>query len=144
MKKRTKWILGTSASLVVLLCVAGFIYFQFFFTIDMSGDWHLFEEGPVNKVNLAGWKKLEKGMSKEEVANLLGEYGSSFNMEGTSISGKKFTMSEIWEYNWSIGLPLFGEAHLKAYIVRFGPDGKLASWREPVERENDKGSGETD
>jgi len=50
-------------------------------------------------------------------------------------------MSETWEYNWkSGGLLPFRNDHPKAYIVRFGPDGKLAMWREPVEKENEEGA----
>ncbi|MCK5114140.1 MAG: hypothetical protein KAR11_05185 [Phycisphaerae bacterium] len=141
MKKRTKWILGTGASIVVLFCVAGFIYYQFFFTLDIDlGDMHLFEEGPTEKVNLNGWEKLEKGMTKKEVSDLLGEPGSSFGIGGKTIDGNE-PMSETWEYNWTVGLSLFGNAHPRAYVVRFGPDGKLALWREPIDKENKKGGG---
>ena len=132
MKKRTKWILGTIASLPVLLCIAGFIYFQFFFTIDLDMK-GLFDDKPIAKVNLLGWEKLEKGMTKEEVANLLGKSAHQFTR-----GSEDNNASETWEYNWSIGLPIFREFHPKAYIVRFDSDGKLVFWREPVEREHEK------
>ena len=125
MKKKTKWILGGITSAIVLVCLAGFIYFQFFFTLD------LFEEGPTKEVNLNGWEELERGMSKAEVSSLLGESVSKFG-PGT-IGTNDYTVPETWEYSWTIGFSLFGGEHPKAYIVRFGEDGTLASWREPID-----------
>ena len=126
MKSKTKWILGGGASALAVVCVAALVYFQFFFHIDLP------EPGPVNSVNLAGWEKLEIGMSRQEVSSLLGEPGSQRTTKRGE--GDDTTVIEGWEYNWTSGF--FGDPHPKAYVVFFDEKGKLTSWREPAEKEN--------
>jgi hypothetical protein len=130
MNKKAKWILGGIAFLAVLVFLSGFIYFNFFYHFD------LFKKGLIKKVNLAGWEKLEKGMTKARVVELLGKSDCGFGPDSGSIGDKKFIVPETWEYNWSVGLSLLGEVHPKAYIVRFDSEGKLTSWREPIEKES--------
>ena len=78
-------------------------------------------------------------MSKEKVAELLGEADCRFGPGTRSIDdGPKFTTPETWEYNWTVGLSIFGETHPKSYIVQFDSDSKLSYWREPKEEENKK------
>jgi hypothetical protein len=129
MKKKTKWILGSIFSAVVLICLAGFIYFQFFFTLDLD----LFEEGPTKQVNLEGWAKLKEGMTREQVIDLLGDSSTKWGPGTFTIGDDEYATSERWEYNWTIGFSLFGGVHPKAYVVYFDENGHLASWREPLE-----------
>ena len=127
MKKKIKWILGCILGAILIFCLVVFIYFRFFFTLD------LFEEGPTKKVNLSGWEKLERGMTKAQVAALLGDSVSTFGPGQGTIGGTKISVAETWQYNWKVGISIWGEVHPKSYIVQFGPDGRLASWREPLE-----------
>jgi len=130
MKKKTKWILGGVALLVVFVSLAGLIYVRFFFEFN-------FGEGPAKRVNLAGWAKLEKGMTRKQVIHLLGDSHNKAGASTFTIGDDEFETSERWEYNWTVGIPLFGEVHPKAYVVYFDVDGKLATWREPIEEGND-------
>ncbi|MBI2438194.1 MAG: outer membrane protein assembly factor BamE [Lentisphaerae bacterium] len=127
MKKKTKWILGSMAGIVLFACLAGFIYFKYFFAI------HLFEEGPTTKVTLSGWSKLEKGMTREQVISLLGDSSVKWGPGSFSIGGDEYKTNERWEYNWTIGFSLFGQVHPKAYVVYFDDEDRLASWQEPEE-----------
>ena len=124
MKKKTKWIVGGIIGTILAVLLVGFIYFYYFFTIN------LFEEGPTKDVNLSGWEKLERGMTKAQVTHLLGASASKF---GLGLVSNECSEAETWQYNWKIGLSIWGEVHPKSYIVRFGSDGRLASWREPLE-----------
>ena len=129
MKKKLKWIVIGLLAVVLVATLGGFIYFKYFFTIPIP----LFEAGPTKEVNLAGWTKLEKGMTRQQVANLLGEASWKSGPGTIALDGAKATMPETWQYNWTAGLSFFGEVHPKAYVVWFGNTGKLVSWREPVE-----------
>jgi len=127
MKTKTKRISIALIVLLVLAMLGGFVYFEYFFTL------HLFDDGPTNKVNVAGWSKLEEGMSQQQVIEILGEARTKHG-PGTSTFGDiTNAIPETWEYNWRVGLSLFGEVHPKAYVVYFDGQGKLASWRAPIE-----------
>lgn len=84
----------------------------------------LLSEGPVSKVgrqistpqgelwkNFSAWRKLRRGMSREEVIRLLGE--------AHSISVDAY--AEYWRYG----------AVSEGGIARFSANGKLFSWDEP-------------
>jgi hypothetical protein len=127
MKRKLKWLLFALVALIVVAALGGFIYFKYFFTLD------LFKEGPTTEVNLAGWQKLEKGMTKPQVVNLLGDSSVKYGPGTYTLGGATNTTPETWEYNWTVGFSWLGEVHPKAYVVYFGDDGKLALWREPLE-----------
>lgn len=92
---------------------------------------HMFREGPTTKVNLAGWHKLEVGMTKQQVTSLLGNAASKSGPGTTTMSGKTTYNHEFWEYNWTSGITIFPHPHPKSYHVYFDRHGKLASWGEP-------------
>ena len=131
MKTKTKWILGLSASLPLVIGLAGFMYFNYFFAFDID----FFNEGPTTEVNLAGWQHLEKGMTKPQTIALLGDAPSKSGPSRTVSGGETNTTQEVWAYNWTIGLFSCGEVHPRAYAVYFDEEEKVASWREPLEKE---------
>ena len=61
MKNKAEWIIGGIFSLIIVVCLVAFIYFHFLSPLD------LFKKGPIKKVNLAGWEKLETGMTKADL-----------------------------------------------------------------------------
>jgi hypothetical protein len=116
--------------ILTLLCLVVFgggaaVYYRYFFLRDM------FREGPTKKVNLAGWQKLEVGMTKQQVISLLGNAASKNGPGTMTMNGETTYDPEFWEYNWTAGLTLFPHPHPKSYHVSFGKEGKLASWGEP-------------
>lgn len=126
--KMKKIVKRTLLGLLVLIMVGSlgaFIYGRYFFTLD------LFKEGPTTKVNRAGWSKLEKGMTKEQVTSLLGPRPAGFGPGTSTLAGRTYIISETWEYNWKSGVSLFGETDPRSYTVCFDEEGKLASWRAP-------------
>jgi hypothetical protein len=132
MKRKWKRILIVFGTLVLIVLVGGFIYLKYFFTL------HLFEDGPTKNANLSGWTKLEEGMTKDQVISLLGDSWAKSGPGSFTLGGTTNTTPERWEYNWKIGLGLFGQVHPKAYVVYFDQDGKLSSWREPIETNEDQ------
>ena len=70
----------------------------------------LLSEGPVGKSEeISAWRKLRRGMSREEVKRLLGE------AENISVSA----YAEIWRYE-------------RGGFAWFNANGQLDSWDEPV------------
>jgi outer membrane protein assembly factor BamE (lipoprotein component of BamABCDE complex) len=116
--------------ILVLLCLivlggGTVVYVRYFFLQDM------FREGPTKKVNLAGWQKLEVGMTKQQVISLLGDAASKRGPETTTMSDRVTYDPEYWEYNWTSGIPILAHPHPKSYSVYFDKEGRLAGWREP-------------
>ena len=128
MKRPIKIVLVTAIttmSVVVLLFVGGFIYFHYFFKLD------LFKPGPIMSVQPEAWAKLQVGMTKQDVIALLGESQRRVSTGTTEIDGKKeITRPEFWAYTWTEGLDLFGPSD-KAHAVYFDSDGKVSSFRAP-------------
>jgi len=132
MEGKRKTVLRIALALaagVCLLLLSAFVYFKFFFKLD------LLKEGPTAQVKVEGWPKLQTGMSKDEVASLLGPSSCKTKVESNDKDGKASITMDFWEYNWTGGLSLIASAHPKAYVVYFDKDGKLSSWREPLEKD---------
>jgi outer membrane protein assembly factor BamE (lipoprotein component of BamABCDE complex) len=125
MKRPIKIVLVTAMSVVVLLFVGGFIYFHFFFELD------IFNPGPIMGVQPEAWAKLQVGMTKQDVIALLGESQRQVGPTTTETDGKKeIMMPEFWAYTWTEGLDLFVPSD-KAHAVYFDSDGKVSSFRAP-------------
>ena len=116
-------------SVVVLLFVGQFIYFRYFFHIDLPDDF--FGPRPIPGVQPEAWAKLQVGMTKQEVIALLGEPPSRTGPGTTEADGKKEPTSiEFWQYTWWDGL--FSGPSDKAHVLYFHPDGTLFLFRGPV------------
>ena len=125
MKRPIRIVLVTAMSVVVLLFVGGFIYFHYFFKLD------LFKPGPIMGVQPETWAKLQVGMTKQDVIALLGESQRRVSTGTTEIDGKKeITRPEFWAYTWTEGLDLFGPSD-KAHAIYFDSDGKVSTFRAP-------------
>jgi len=82
---------------------------------------HEFSEHALPSPDAKAWAQIQVGMTKQQVISLLGDSRSKMMPAGKE---------ESWEYGYTLGLiPL--EAP-QAYIVRFGPEGKVSSFRSPV------------
>jgi outer membrane protein assembly factor BamE (lipoprotein component of BamABCDE complex) len=103
-----------------------------------------FEPGPIKKVDLAGWQQLEIGMTESQVEEVLGKPDSKLGRSTFTLGGEETTTPQTWEYDWTIGLSLVGNTHPKSYLVRFDSDGKLASWREPIDQQDPQSNPEQD
>ena len=134
MKNKKKLIITIVCSSLLVIIGVVFVFYQFF--NPFSG---LFDEGPIKKVNLAGWEKLEQGMTKQQVIELLGDSerksGPSKVTFGEGEEKEEISIPERWEYNYTIGISLFGGVHDKAYVVYFDKKGLLDYWREPIHKE---------
>jgi len=128
MKRPIKIVLVTAMSVVVLLFVGGFIYFQI---VKHNVSSWLFEPRPIMGVQPEAWAKLQVGMTKQDVIALLGESPHRVGPGTTETDGKKeITTPEFWAYTWTEGLDLFGPSD-KAHAVYFDSDGKVSSFRAP-------------
>ncbi len=99
---------------------------------------NIFDERPTKRVNLAGWRKLKVGMTKQQVISLLGDAASKTPPGSMTMDKEVISLPELWEYNWQSGLNLFGNPHPKSYAVRFDKDGRLSSWYEPKTTDEQK------
>jgi hypothetical protein len=124
MKRTTKKVVLWSGVSMIVLTATGFIYVWFFIMP------HLFEPGPIKAVKPTAWANMRVGMSKEEVIRVLGDSPSKGGPTTEEVCGKKITIPEFWEYNWTDGLAVISPSD-KAYAVYFGPDGRVSEFRAP-------------
>ncbi len=121
MTRRTKMILLSVLSFVLLSGLAAFVYLEFFWKLDLFPPEH-----PIKAVKTEGWPKINVGMTKQQVAALLGEAEEQGSL-GISRGGKKEEPSEWWAYNWSGSL---GPSS-RAYVVYFDSQGRVYSFSSP-------------
>jgi outer membrane protein assembly factor BamE (lipoprotein component of BamABCDE complex) len=100
--------------LAAILCAIGVTVIGFFWAV---------RGGPTKGVDPIAWSQLKVGMSKAEVAALL---GNSWAKTKTGVS------SEWWEYNYQSGFD--GPPSSRAYVVYFDDIGRLVKWREPLHK----------
>ena len=114
-------ILAVALLGALALLVSSYIYVKYFWEFNLPSS------HPIRAVNAEGWPKLHSGMTKEEVAALLGE-----SEEKGTISvlhdGKDLKTGDWWAYNWSSA---WGHSP-KAYIVNFDSEGKTSSFTGPA------------
>jgi len=93
--------------------------------------------GPIRSVDPEGWKQLCTGMTKQEVVVALGDPQAKKTEGPRTITTNGETTTtprvEYWEYNWSGGM--LGDPHGKAYVVYFDEEGRVKSFREPIEKD---------
>ena len=110
--------------------VMGGFLTDYFFKLNLSG---LFESGPAPEVDPAAWARMGVGLTKEEVIELRGSSGHVTRKQTGDFSGKKFEIEEYWEYHrHGSGFILFGGPDDRAYVVYFDDEGKVSSFRSPL------------
>lgn len=100
----------------------------------------LFGPGPAPEVDVAGWEKMELGLTSREVRQLLGGYGYMVHVGGIQPSdGPSTKVSEVWQYNWHGGGFLLKNIHDAAYVVWFDMSGLVSAFRPPVGSDENHG-----
>lgn len=92
-----------------------------------------FKPHAIKAVRPEAWAELRVGMTKKEVIKLLGDSPGKGGPNTLEACGKKVTLPEFWEYNWTDGLAIF-EPATKAYAVYFDAQGKVSKFRAPETR----------
>jgi len=143
-RSRTRLLAG--AAIVLLGGLAAYVYRQYR-EAAQAGDViaKAFVEGirhphPAAAVNPDAWKQLHTGMTKQQVLALLGEAPRQMQGESSKVGAPKIIEPwEFWEYGYvsAFGAPI---PHDRAYAVYFDQDGRVSSFREPID---DKDSDET-
>ena len=88
-------------------------------------------EGPIKNVNLGGWEHLQKGMTKKEVIQLIGDSHSKIGPRVLETKETQYKSLEYWEYGWSKGIQDMGSVSDKSYIIYFDQNEQLLSWKAP-------------
>lgn len=149
-KKRKIFIVIVSFLIICLLCCGAYYYYackRFGGQIGKEIAQAIMKPHPMREVNEEGWERLEIGMTKEQVIELLGE--SPFQNTKSRTNYNEYTKDyeyiekgvyklDYWEYNYSYGL-LSPSHHPKAYVVYFDENGKVSGFREPIQ---ESGSGD--
>ena len=76
------------------------------------------------------WKKLRRGMTKQEVVAAIGESGRSHGPSTSVVVSLSFYRKECWEYYSKQWFALWTPAD-DSYVVYFSADGRVASLRKP-------------
>ena len=126
-----KWwlaALGLMVAVLVGLYLGDRIGREIFPTLEEKMRNDLLHPHPLPAVDQSAWRKLQLGMTKKEVASLIGESISTSNT--ITEDGSE---TETWQYGWSEGMlpELLEKPSDRAYLVTFA-DGKIISLREPL------------
>lgn len=125
MRNGAKGLLLWSGASIFTLIALGVICISCFTGAD------LFKPRPIVSVEPEAWAKLNVGMSKEAVIQLLGNTPAKFGPLTTEVCYEKTIIPEFWQYNWTDGFT-FGRPSDKAYVVYFDSSNRVSRFRAPL------------
>ncbi len=100
----------------------------------------LFGPGRAPEVDLIGWQSMELGLSRHEVAQLLGGSRHSSLWRLIQQSNEEWAKAhEVWQYNWQGGGFPIVKIHESAYVVWFDNSGHVLAFRPPIGSDENRG-----